>query len=163
MYRKKTDEPQVEAQVEQYSIILREAINLKQTGGLTDVADALDWHSCNPNCSTVDTNNLYYKYLNQEVCPLMPSRWMWRNIQDLSDSVSTVITEREEPYNPSKDKLAVIEYISSDQPCTTIIKDLKNKMKQQKLNLDLSIRVYIQQLVIDINSYLRNLQRHLQF
>ena len=100
---------------------------------------------------------LYYKYLNHKVCPLMPSRWMQRNIQDLSDWVSEVITGREEPYNPWKDKLAVIEKISSHQPYTTIIKDLKNKLKWQKLNLDLSIRVDIQQLVIGVNSYLRNL------
>ena len=92
------------------------------------------------------------------MCPLIPSKWLQRNIQVFPDWISTVIIGKKEPqHNPARDKLALIEKTTSHHSDTTIMEVLKNKMKLQKLNQDLNIRFDIQQAVVDINGYLRNL------
>ena len=50
-------EPQI--QQEKYSLTLNQAINYRYTGGITDVMDTYNWHTCSDICKTLDFENLY--------------------------------------------------------------------------------------------------------
>ena len=64
---------ELQIQKEQYPLTLNQAINFRYTGGLTDVLDTYKWHSCSDICKTLDCENLYHKYLHQDICPLRQS------------------------------------------------------------------------------------------
>ena len=78
-----TSEPQT--QKEQYTLSLNQAINFRYTGGLTDVLDTYKWHTCSDICKTLDCENLYYKYLHQDICPLRQCDWILKTSGDLAD------------------------------------------------------------------------------
>ena len=93
-----TPEPQI--QKEQYPLILNQAINYRYTGGLTDILDTYKWHTYSDICKTLDFENLYYKYLHQDICPLRQSDWILKASGDLADWRATVVTGKEEAFNP---------------------------------------------------------------
>ena len=73
------------------------------------------------------------------------------------DCRATVITEREEPFNPYKERLSVVEKISTHESYKNILKHLKNQIKLEKMSSELNNRQDIKQLVKGINSELRKL------
>ena len=97
-----SQEPQPEAQeshiqesqtqLEKYSLTLNQAINYRNTGGITDVMDMYNWHTCSDICKTLDFDNLYYKYLHQDVCPLRQSNWTFKTSGDIADWEAAVVT-----------------------------------------------------------------------
>ena len=93
-----SQEPQI--QQKQYSLTLNQAVNYRYTGGFADVIDNYNWHRCSEICRSLDLDNLYYKYLPQDVCPLRQSNWMLKTSGDIADWGAAMITGREEPFNP---------------------------------------------------------------
>ena len=106
--------------------------------------DNYTWHRCCELCRSLDLDNPYYKYLHQDVCLLRQSNWMLKISRDIADLGAAVITGREEPFNLYKEKLSVMAKISTSD-------------KLEKISLELNNRSDIKQLVLEINSYLRNL------
>ena len=102
-----TPEPQI--QKEQYPLTLNQAINCRYTGGLTDILDTYKWHTCSDICKTLDFDDLYYKYLHQDICPLRQSDWILKTSGDLADWRAAVVTGKEEAFNPYKERLSVVE------------------------------------------------------
>ena len=118
--------------------------------------DIYNWHTCSDICKTLDFENLYDKYLHQGVCPLRQSNWMLKTSGDIAGWEAAVVTGREEPFNPYKERLSVVEKISTQEPYDSILKHLKNQIKLEKISSELNNRPDIKQLVLDINSYLRS-------
>ena len=125
-----TSEPQI--QKEQYPLTLNQAINLRYTGGLTNVLDTYKWHTCSDICKTLDFENLYYKYLHQDICPLIQSDWILKTYGDLADWRAAVVTGKEESFNSYKERLSVVEKISSHESYDSVLKHLKNQMNLEK-------------------------------
>ena len=150
-----TTEPQI--QKERYSLTLNQVINFRYTGGLTDILDSYKWHTCSDICKTLDFENLYYKYLHQDICPLRQSDWILKTSGDIADWRTAVVTGKEEAFNPYQERLSVVEKISSYESYDSVLKHLKNQVKLEKLSTELNKRLDIQQLVMDSNSELRNL------
>ena len=164
VYRNNEKEPQADSpsqepqiQQEQYSLILNLAINYRYTGAFADVMDNYNWHRCSEICRSLDSDNLYYKYLHQEVCPLRQSNWMLKTLGDIADWGAAVTTGREEPFNPYEEKLSMVAKIFTHEPYDSVLKHLKNQIKLEKISFELNNRSDIKQLVLNNNSYLRNL------
>ena len=136
--------------------VVNQAINYRYTGGTTDVMDIYNWHTCRDICKTLDFDNLYYKYLHQDVCPLRQSNWMLKTSGNIADWEAAVVTGREEPFNPYKERLSVVEK-SPHRNHMTVTKTFEESDKIGKLSTKLNNRPDIKQLVLDINSELRNL------
>ena len=86
----------------------------------------------------MDFENLYYKYLNKDICPLMQSNWMLKTSGDVANWGAAVITGKEEPFNPYRERLSVVEKISTHEPYDSVLKHLKNQIKLEKLSTELN-------------------------
>ena len=150
-----TQEPLV--QKEQYPISFNQAINFKCTGAIFDVLDSYSWHTCCELCKTLDQEDLYYKYLHQEICPYRQSGWLAKTPGDVADWNSAIITGKGVEFNPYKERLLVVEKISTLQSYEGLIDHLRNQMELEELSKELNNRLDIKQLVIDINRELRKL------
>ena len=150
-----TEEPLV--QKEQYPISFNQAINFKCTGAICDVLDSYSWHSCCEQCKTLDQEDLYYKYLHQDICPYRQSGWLLKTPGDVADWNSAIITGKGVEFNPYKERLSVVEKISTLQSYEGLIKHLRKQMELEELSKELNNRLDIKQLVIDINRELRKL------
>ena len=150
-----TEEPLV--QKEQYPISFNQAINFKCTGAICDVLDSYSWHTCCELCKTLDQEDLYYKYLHQDICPYRQSGWLVKTPGDVADWNSATITGKGVEFNPYKERLLVVEKISTLQSYEGLIEHLRNQMELEELSKELNNRLDIKQLVIDINRELRKL------
>ena len=81
---------------------------------------------------------------------------MLKTSGDLAHWGAAVVTGREDPFNPYRERLSVVEKISTHEPYDSVLKHLKNQIKLEKLSTKLNNRPDIKQLVLDINSELRN-------
>ena len=151
----KTEEPLV--QKEQYPISFNQAINFKCTGAICDVLDSYSWHTFCELCKTLDQEDLYYKYLHQDICPYRQSGWLVKTPGDVADWNSAIITGKGVEFNRYKERLLVVEKISTLQSYEGIIEHLRNQMELEELSKELNNRLDIKQLVIDINRELRKL------
>ena len=150
-----TEEPLI--QKEQYPITFNQAINFKYTGAISDALDSYSWHSCCELCKTLDQEDLYYKYLHQDICPYRQSGWLLKTPGDVADWNSAIITGKGMEFNPYKERLLVVEKISTLQSYERLIEHLRNQMELEELSRELNNRLDIKQLVIDINRELRTL------
>ena len=115
------------------------------------------WHSCCELCKTLDEEDLYYKYLHQDICPYRQSGWLLKTPGDVAGWNSAIITGKGVEFNPYKERLLVVEKISTLQSYERLIEHLRNQMELEELSKELNNRLDIKQLVIDINRELRKL------
>ena len=99
-----TEEPLI--QKEQYPVTFNQAINFKCTGAISDVLDS--YNSCSELCKTLDQEDLYYKYLYQDICPYRQSGWLLKTPGDVLDWNSAIITGKGVEFNPYKERLLVM-------------------------------------------------------
>ena len=144
-------------QKEQYPISFNQAINFKCTGAICDVLDSYSWHTCCELCKILDQEDLYYKYLHQDICPYRQSGWLVKTPGDVADWNSAIITGKGVEFNPYKERLLVVEKISTLQSYQGLIEHLRNQMELEELSKEFNNRLDIKQLVIDINRELRKL------
>ena len=106
----KTEEQQQTVTQEHiYPTTLREVINYRQTGRKEDVPDDLSWHTCDQGCTVLEEDNLFYKYLNQNVCTAHPSRWLLGfNYLGYTDWQATVIASQITPCHPAEERLKLV-------------------------------------------------------
>ena len=105
----------------------------------------------------MDQEDLYYKYLHQDICPYRQSGWLLKIPGDVVDWNSAIITGKGVEFNPYKERLLVVEKISTLQSYGRLIEHLRNQMELEELSKELNNRLDIKQLVIDINRELRKL------
>ena len=154
----KTEEQQQTVTQEHiYPTTLREVINYRQTGRKEDVPDDLSWHNCDQGCTQLEEDNLFYKYLNQSVCTAHPSRWLLGfNYLGYTDWQATVIASQITPFHPAEERLKLVGKLSDKKEDTTkVIKELETFAELDTMYNELRKRMDIQQLVFDINNYLR--------
>ena len=142
---------------DQYPITFNQAINFKCNGAISDAMDSYSWHSCCELCKTLDQEDLYYKYLHQDICPYRQSGWLLKTPGDVADCNSAIITGKGVEFNPYKERLLVVEKISTLQSYERLIEHLRNQMELEEVSKELNNRLDIKQLVIDINRELRKL------
>ena len=119
--------------------------------------DDLSWHTCDQGCTQLEEDNLFYKYLNQSVCTAHPSRWLLGfNYLGYTDWQATVIASQITPFHPTEERLKLVGKLSDKkEDITKVIKELETFAELEIMYNELRKRMDIQQLVFDINNYLR--------
>ena len=154
----KTEEQQQTVTQEHiYPTTVREVLNYRQSGRKEDVPDDLSWHTCDQGCTVLEEDNLVYKYLYQNVCTAHPSRWLLGfNFLGYTDWQATVIASKITPFHPAEERLKLVGKLSDKREDTTrVIKELETFAELETMYNELKKRVDIQQLVFEINNFLR--------
>ena len=143
----KTEEQQQTVTQEHiYPTTLREVLNYRQTGRKEDVPDDLSWHTCDQGCTVLEEDNLFYKYLNQNVFTAHPSRWLLGfNYLGYTDWQATVIASQITPFHPAEERLKLVGKLSDKREDTTkVIKELETFAELETMYNELRKRMDIQ-------------------
>ena len=130
-----TEEPLI--QKEQYPVTFNQAINFKCTGAISDALDSYNWHSCGELCKALDQEDLYYKYLHQDICAYRQSGWLLKTPGGVADWNSAIITGKGVEFNPYKERLLVVEKISTLQSYERLIEHLRSQMELEEPSKEL--------------------------